>query len=349
MDICRLLDGQSPLSLDKYYLPTVTPGTQSAGNTVKEEEQQQEISGSSQEAISYVMPMGRELSVNLVSWVSVDEFYVHLKEQQRSFAEFVKTCQQVPKIPVRNVLTAGTVVLTTYSTTGLYYRAEIHDYNEKLQKYKVVFTDIGVRAIVAADQLYENPFAVTQVPKFSHKCCLVDREKLAGVVKDQEAMKRIGAIIQAAVDVKACVKERLKADLNVLQVTIDGKELWQEVVRVERGDAVVENANGATVIHNDGRVEKGGGDGAGDSPIRSVELGLVSSPTGDSGKLNPEMLKNQKLWMKPVDFLSKEVFRFSIRDIKGAAGELYKGTFERGAVHLGIYAPVEVVRITNQM
>lgn len=318
--INQLLDGHSPLCLDKYYLNSATTSTKRepviATSNVEPEEPRNEA------IRNYVMPLAQVINVNLVSWTSIDEFYLHLKEQQTSFSEFVKSCQVVPKIPIRQQVPRGSLVMTKYSTTGLYYRAEIYDYNEKLFKYKLVFVDIGIRAIVSADQLFKNPFLFTNVPKFSHKCCLVDREKVAGGLRDPEAMKRIGAIIQGARELTCTVKERLKDDLNVIQMTIDGTDLLETICTADLDGK-------ETIVQ---------------VPAVNGERGIIGASNNDKTKL--EMLKNQKLWIKPVDFLSKEVFRFSIKDMKG---DLHKGAFDRGAVHLGIYTAVEVVRVANQM
>lgn len=331
MIINRLLDGQGPLCLDQYYLKT--KATSATNGNAPGLSSVAAMAMTTATDLNYVIPLGQNISINLVSWFSVDEFYVHLKEQQTSFSEFLKSVQMVPKVPIRShPVGRGTLVLTIYPTTGLYYRAEVYDHNEKLQKYKVVFTDIGVRGIVTVDQLFENPFPVTKVPKFSHKCCLVDREKL-GRLRDPEAMKEIGAIIQGAVQLTCNVKERLKDDLNVIRVTVDGRDLLEKICEDEEEGTVknepISRATTKTAADRESEVnnEGGGGDG--------------------KGQAAAELLRNQKLWIKPVDFLSKDVFRFSIKDIKG--GHLYKGAYERGAVHLGIYTAVEVVRITNQM
>lgn len=318
MIINQALDGQSPLSLDQYYGIVIS--------NREEEELEDKLA-----VEAYVMPLGQLLQVNLVSWVSVDEFYVHLKEQQRSFSEFVKTAQAVPRQKINfSPVSNGSLILAAYSKTGLLYRAEIFDYHQQLHKYKVIFVDIGVRAIVSADQVYENPFPFTQVPKFSHKCCLVDREKLAGN-RNPEAVKKIGAIIKEATKVACTVKERLKDDLNVVQVTIDGEDLLETVCQEDRKIVVHGIAKADVSVNNVGK--NGGGDGA-------------STPITVSNKMNPEMLKNQKLWIKPVDALSKNVFRFSIKDFKS---ELFKGASEAGTIHMGVYTSVEVVRVENQM
>lgn len=321
MIINQALDGQSPLGLDQYYENVISNGNSEAVVAVEEKNQLF--------VETYVMPLGQIMQVNLVSWVSVDEFYVHLKQQQRSFSEFVQTAQAVPRQKINySPVPNGTIILAPYSTTDLLYRAEVFDYNQKLHKYKVMFVDIGVRAIIPADQVYENPFLFTSVPKFSHKCCLVDREKLAGN-RNPEAVKRIGAIIKDATKVSCTVKERLKGDLNVVRVTIDGKDLLETVCQDDTKIAVlgVGNSERADVsVNNVGK--DGGGDVAG------------------SKEINPEMLKNQKLWIKPVDALSKNVFRFSIKDFKS---ELLKGASEAGTIHMGVFTSVEVVRIENQM
>ena len=75
---------------------------------------------------------------------------------------------------------------------------------------------------------------------------------------------------------------------------------------------------------------------------------ITGTAGGSGSKINPELLRNQRLWIKPVDFLSKEIFRFSVRGVKNGS-ELFKGTFEKGAVHMGNYTAVEVSRVVNQM
>lgn len=332
--INRLLDGQSPLSLDKYYLEQDKKSNKSAttnGNVIMQSSNNVPTNNNNNSHtvdLNYVMPVGRVISINLVSWVSPDEFYVQLKDQQTSFSEFIKSVQVVPRTAIRQRVPAGTLVLTTYATTGLQYRAEVGDYNETLHKYKVFFVDIGVRAIVSADQVYENPFLLTKVPKFSHKCCLVDRETVKGSTsKDPLEVERIGAILKGAVEMQCCVQERLnEGTLNVVQVKIDGKDLL-ETINASKVKEVMEIPTKAEfLVNNEG-------------------VNTISAKE----KQNPEMmLRNQKLWIKPVDFLSKEIFRFSIKDVKG--GDLYKGAYEKGAaVHLGTYTAVEVTRIENQM
>lgn len=340
--INRLLDGQSPLSLDKYYLEQDKKSNKSAttngnvimttSNNVPASPTNNNNNNSHTVDLNYVMPLGRVISINLVSWVSPAEFYVQLKDQQTSFSEFIKSVQVVPRTAIRQRVPAGTLVLTTYATTGLQYRAEVGDYNETLHKYKVFFVDIGVRAIVSADQVYENPFLLTKVPKFSHKCCLVDRETVKGDRKDPLEVERIGAILKGALEMQCCVQERLNdGTLNVVQVRIDGKDLLETINASRVKEEVAETPTKAEFLVNNDGVDASMHNGRGQA------------------KQNPEMmLRNQKLWIRPVDFLSKEIFRFSIKDVKG--GDLYKGAYEKGAgVHLGTYTAVEVTRIENQM
>lgn len=335
VNINRLLDGKTLLSLDKYYpKDSATIATQEKHSADAVMRSPAVVA----EDLNYVMPLGRVIGINLISWHSVDEFYVHLKEQQTSFAEFQKSVQVVPKIPITFRVAPGFLVLTPNAGTGQHYRAEVYDYNEKLHKYKVFFVDLGVRAIVPADQLFENPFLLTQVPKFSHKCCLVDREKLGPGLRDPEAMKRIGAIIQGAVNLTCNVKERLKDDLNVIQMTIDGRDWLQLICEKEK-------------VPTNGALSPRGGEKVAANANECLANNCAADGAPGGSKVNPEILKNQKLWINPVDFLSKDVFRFSIKDVKGSGvvGDLLKGALEKGAVQLGTFMAVEVVRVTNQM
>lgn len=323
--INKCLKEDGPLSLDKYYLKSATNGHEmSTNNNQSSSERNEPANGD----LNYVMPLGQAVAISVVNWISANEFYVHLKEQKRSFSEFIKSLQGIPKTLAAGRVANGQVVLTIYSLTGLYYRAEIVDYNDQLRKYKVFFSDIGIRAIVSADQVYKNPLSFATVPKFTHTCCLVDREKLPPNAS-AEAEKRIAAIIQNATEVKSVVKERIKGDVNVITVTIDGMDLLGRVWE-ENGAECKGRNNSASLIVNQ---------------IDNVPV-VTSLRENENNKLDPEILKNQTLWIKPVDFLSKDVFRFSIKDIKG---DFYKGTHPSGVVVLGNYMAMEVTKIENQM
>lgn len=59
------------------------------------------------------------------------------------------------KSPVTKKIEIGSFVIAKYSKDNQFHRAEIIDYNEKLNKYKALLIDVGALTILDAFDIYE--------------------------------------------------------------------------------------------------------------------------------------------------------------------------------------------------
>lgn len=123
-----------------------------------------------------VIPMNTKVEVKLVLWVSPEEFYVRMKDEEDKFEEMMKQVQKFYKgrPAVTDVPPVGSVVVARYQKHNTLYRARVIKYNDVLAKFKVELLDNGSKVIVSNPELWKVDRRFTKLPKMAIQCSLAN-------------------------------------------------------------------------------------------------------------------------------------------------------------------------------
>lgn len=123
-----------------------------------------------------VVPMNTKVEVKLVLWISPEEFYVRMKDEEVRFEEMMKQVQKFYKgrPAVSDVPPVGSVVIARYQKHNTLYRARVIKYNEVLAKFKVDLLDNGSKVIVSNPELWKVDRRFTKLPKMAIQCSLAN-------------------------------------------------------------------------------------------------------------------------------------------------------------------------------
>lgn len=123
-----------------------------------------------------VIPMNTKIEVKLVLWISPEEFYVRMKDEEDKFEEMMKQVQKFYKgrPAVSDVPPVGSAVVARYQKHNTLYRARVIKYNEVLAKFKVELLDNGSKVIVSNPELWKLDRRFTNLPKMAIQCSLAN-------------------------------------------------------------------------------------------------------------------------------------------------------------------------------
>uniref|UniRef100_A0A1Q3F5P0 Putative maternal tudor protein n=1 Tax=Culex tarsalis TaxID=7177 RepID=A0A1Q3F5P0_CULTA len=123
-----------------------------------------------------VIPMNTKVEVKLVLWISPEEFYVRMKDEEVRFEEMMKQVQKFYKgrPAVGDVPPVGSAVVARYQKHNTLYRARVIKYNEVLAKFKVELLDNGSKVIVSNPELWKVDRRFTKLPKMAIQCSLAN-------------------------------------------------------------------------------------------------------------------------------------------------------------------------------
>lgn len=123
-----------------------------------------------------VIPMNTKVEVKLVLWISPEEFYVRMKDEEDKFEEMMKQVQKFYKgrPAVGDVPPVGSAVVARYQKHNTLYRARVIKYNEVLAKFKVELLDNGNKVIVSNPELWKVDRRFTKLPKMAIQCSLAN-------------------------------------------------------------------------------------------------------------------------------------------------------------------------------
>lgn len=123
-----------------------------------------------------VIPMNTKVDIKLSWWVSPEEFYVRMKDEEAKFEEMMKQIQKFyrNKPTVTDVPPVASAVIARYNKHSTLYRAKVIKYNESLGKYKVELVDSGMRAIVTNSELWRLERRFVKLPKLAIQCTLAN-------------------------------------------------------------------------------------------------------------------------------------------------------------------------------
>lgn len=123
-----------------------------------------------------VVPMNTKVEVKLVLWISPEEFYVRMKDEEDKFEEMMKQLQKFYKgrPAVSEVPPVGAAVVARYQKHNTLYRARVMKYNEVLAKFRVELLDSGNKVIVSNPELWKVDRRFTKLPKMAIQCSLAN-------------------------------------------------------------------------------------------------------------------------------------------------------------------------------
>lgn len=123
-----------------------------------------------------VIPMNTKLDVKLTLWVSPEEFYVRMKDEEVIFEDMMKQIQKFykNKPAVNDLPPVGSAVVARYQKHNTFYRARVIKYNEVLCKFKVELIDSGSKVIVSKPELWKLDLRFTKLPKMAIQCTLAN-------------------------------------------------------------------------------------------------------------------------------------------------------------------------------
>ncbi|XP_039443897.1 maternal protein tudor [Culex pipiens pallens] len=123
-----------------------------------------------------VIPMNTKVEVKLVLWISPEEFYVRMKDEEDKFEEMMKQVQKFYKgrPAVGDVPPVGSAVVARYQKHNALYRARVIKYNEVLAKFKVELLDQGNKVIVSNPELWKVDRRFTKLPMMAIQCSLAN-------------------------------------------------------------------------------------------------------------------------------------------------------------------------------
>lgn len=123
-----------------------------------------------------VIPMNTKVEVKMVLWISPEEFYVRMKDDEIKFEEMMKQVQKFYKgrPAVSDVPPLGSAIVARYQKHNTLYRARVIKYNEVLAKFKVELLDNGSKVIVSNPELWKMDRRFTKLPKMAIQCSLAN-------------------------------------------------------------------------------------------------------------------------------------------------------------------------------
>lgn len=123
-----------------------------------------------------VIPMNTKVDIKLSWWISPEEFYVRMKDEESKFEDMMKQIQKFyrNKSPLNEVPPLGATVIARYLKHNTFYRAKILKHNEALGKFKVELVDCGNRAIVTGAELWKLEQRFSKLPKLAIQCTLAN-------------------------------------------------------------------------------------------------------------------------------------------------------------------------------
>lgn len=121
-----------------------------------------------------IVPMNTQVDIKLSWWVSPEEFYVRMKDEENKYEDMMKQIQKFykNKHPIIEVAPVGAAVIARHQKHNTFYRANVLKYNESLNKFKVELTDCGNKSIVSDLWRLEKRF--TKLPKMAIQCTLAN-------------------------------------------------------------------------------------------------------------------------------------------------------------------------------
>ncbi|XP_021703870.1 maternal protein tudor [Aedes aegypti] len=123
-----------------------------------------------------VIPMNTKVDIKLSWWVSPEEFYVRMKDEEVKFEDMMKQIQKYyrNKPSTSDVPPVGSTVIARYQKHNTLYRAKVIKYNEMLGKFKVELVDCGIRAIVTGSELWKLERRFVKLPQLAIQCTLAN-------------------------------------------------------------------------------------------------------------------------------------------------------------------------------
>lgn len=123
-----------------------------------------------------VIPMNTKVDIKLSWWVSPEEFYVRMKDEETKFEDMMKQIQKFyrNKSTAGDVPPVGSTVIARYQKHNTFYRAKVIKYNESLGKFKVELVDCGIRAIVTGSELWKLDRRFSKLPQLAIQCTLAN-------------------------------------------------------------------------------------------------------------------------------------------------------------------------------
>nr|XP_029720118.1 LOW QUALITY PROTEIN: maternal protein tudor [Aedes albopictus] len=123
-----------------------------------------------------VIPMNTKVDIKLSWWVSPEEFYVRMKDEETKFEDMMKQIQKFyrNKSTAGDVPPVGSTVIARYQKHNTFYRAKVIKYNESLGKFKVELVDCGIRAIVTGSELWKLDRRFAKLPQLAIQCTLAN-------------------------------------------------------------------------------------------------------------------------------------------------------------------------------
>ncbi|XP_055543913.1 maternal protein tudor [Wyeomyia smithii] len=170
-----------------------------------------------------IVPMNMKVAIKLTWWVSPEEFYVILKEDDNKYDEMMKQIQKFykNKSPVDDVPPVGSTVVVRYQKHNAFYRAQVLKHNEVLGKFKVELVDCGNKTIVTGADLWKLNKRFATLPKMALRCTLTNIKMNCDV---KELQNKIDKYVTNERSIECVFLERSEQRL-ICDVEADGVDL----------------------------------------------------------------------------------------------------------------------------
>ncbi|XP_058824597.1 maternal protein tudor [Topomyia yanbarensis] len=171
----------------------------------------------------HVIPMNTKVAIKLTWWVSPEEFYVFLKDEEIKYDEMMKQIQKFykTKTPVSDVPPVGSNVIVRYQKHNTFYRAEVIKYNEALGKFKVELYDCGIKTIVTNADLWKLERRFAKMPKMAIPCTLAN---IKMICEAKELLNKIDTYVSNDRSIECLFHDRVE-EKYVCDVETDGADL----------------------------------------------------------------------------------------------------------------------------
>lgn len=159
------------------------------------------------------------------------EFYVYPKSREPEVTEMMKSIQRFyrNKAPIYDSPAVDSYVIVRNQQDQNLYRARVMAHNEKLHKFKVCLIDLGKKAIVTVDLIWEMEKRFAKLPVIVVRCTLPNA--LLNVTT-QEIQSKIDNYIQPGRDISCTFVSASDKNNPIYDVVMDvnGLNLRQALI-----------------------------------------------------------------------------------------------------------------------
>lgn len=136
--------------------------------------------------------------------------------------------------------TIGSYVIVKNKNDNIFYRCKIFDYNEKLQKYKIHFIDIGNKSICTLNDIFDVEKQFTKLPIMAIRC------GLPNVIVNCEQNDVVKCIDKYQLENNniLCEFQITNNDITFVELFIDGNKLTNLLIN----DGIITSLNEGTMI-----------------------------------------------------------------------------------------------------